>query len=216
MANYSIGQQTKDLLIQAAGELAAKHGFSNVSIRAIAERAGQNIGCIHYHFKSKEKLFEAVIRTATQVQRTLPYSKTLAPFEEHLDQPEVQSQAIRAIVKREIALTFDPEKPWWHSRVIYQVLHARDRLMQLLYDEILVPNIECVKRFFKRIKPELDDDQAFLHTMLITSPVISHAENAKSILGFLKKKQYDRKYLKQMEDLIVLQTQMLLGLPTDN
>ena len=216
MANYSIGRQTRDLLIEAAGELAAKHGFSNVSIRAIAERAGQNIGCIHYHFKSKEKLFEAVIRAASQVFRELPYSKVLAPFEAQMDRPEVQSRAIRALVKREIALTFDPEMPWWHSRVLYQVIHARNSLMALLSDEIVVPNLEFIKEFFKRIKPELDDDQAFLYTMLIKSPVIFHADNAKSILGFLKKKKYDKKYLKQMEDLIVLQTQMVLGLPTDN
>ncbi len=216
MANYSTGQHTRDLLIESAGELAAKHGFSNVSTRAVAERAGQNIGCIHYHFKSKHKLFEAVIRAATQELRELPYAKTLARFEEHLDRPEVQSRAIRAIVKRQISLTFDPEMPWWHSRVIYQVVHARDRLMELLYDEIVAPNIECIKGFFKRIKPELDDGQAFLYTMLVKSPVILHADNAKSILGFLKKKHYDKKYLKQMEDLIVLQTQLGLGLPTDN
>ncbi|MBI9090452.1 MAG: TetR/AcrR family transcriptional regulator [Desulfobacterium sp.] len=216
MANYSAGEHTKDLLIESAGELAAKHGFSNVSIRAVADRAGQNIGCIHYHFKSKEKLFEAVIRAASLVFRGLPYEKALVPFEAHLDRPEVQSRAIRAIVKKQISLTFDPEMPWWHSRVIYQVVHARDRLMELLYDEIVAPNIEYIKGFFKRIKPEIDDDQAFLYAMLIKSPVIFHADNAKSILGFIKKTHYDKKYLKQMEDLIVLQTQLGLGLPTDN
>jgi AcrR family transcriptional regulator len=215
MANYSIGQQTRDLLIEAAGELAAEQGFSNVSIRAVAERAGQNTGGIHYHFKSKEKLFEAVIRAVTEVQRKLPYSKILEPFEEHLDRPEVQSRAIRAFVKTEISQTFDPEMPWWHSRVLYQVVHARDRLMELLFDEIVVPNFECLKGFFKRVKPEFDDDQAFLHTMLMTSPVFAHAENAHSILKFTKKEQYDQRYLEQMEDMIVLQTQMLLGLPPD-
>lgn len=213
MATYSAGEKTRELLVSAAGELAAMHGFSNVSTRAIAQRSGQNIGCIHYHFKSKLRLFEAVFRAATREMRESPCSKTLAPFEKDLDQPEVQSRAIRAIVKRAIEITFNPDKPWWHIRVLYQVIHNRDRMMNQVSDEVLVPDLTCLGRFFKHIKPELDDDAVFLHTMLINAPIIFHAHNIDSVLSFLKKKKYSKRYLKQMEDMIVGQTQMLLGLP---
>ncbi len=213
MATYSAGEKTRELLVAAAGELAATHGFSNVSTRAIAERSGQNIGCIHYHFKSKHKLFEAVLRAATREMRESPCSGTLAPFEKDLNQPEVQSRAIRAIVKRAIAITFNPDKPWWHSRVLYQMIHTRDSMMNPVSDEVLVPDLECLGQLFRKIQPDLDDDTVFLHTMLINAPIIFHAHNVESVLSFLKKKKYSNRYLKQMEDMIVRQTRLLLGLP---
>ena len=59
MATYETSIKTKEALINAAGELAAEKGFASVSTRAIALRADENVGSIHYHFGSKEKLFEA-------------------------------------------------------------------------------------------------------------------------------------------------------------
>ncbi|ACN16486.1 hypothetical protein HRM2_34110 [Desulforapulum autotrophicum HRM2] len=124
-------------------------------------------------------------------------------------------RAIRAIVKRAIEITFNPDKPWLHIRVLYQVIHTRDRMMNQVSDEVLVPDLDCLGRFFRQIKPDLDDGAVFLHTMLINAPIIFHAHNIDSVLSFLKKKKYSKRYLKQMEDMIVCQTRMLLGLPTD-
>ena len=215
MGSYSSGQQTRSQLIEAAGELAAQLDFSKVSLRAVAKRAGQNTGCIHYHFKSKQKLFEEVIRTATQGFRDNPYSKILAGFEGELHRPEIQARAIRAIVHRAISLTFDPDKPWWHSQVIYQTMHARDHLMIFFLSEVINPDMECLKKFFKVIKPDLDDQEAFLRICLIKAPIIFHADNVQVICDLLGTDQYVPEYLKKMEDLIVLQTRLLLGLPTD-
>ena len=61
MVVYRSSLKTRKGLINAAGELAAEKGFHSVSTRAVAERAQQNIGSIHYHFGSKQKLFEAVV-----------------------------------------------------------------------------------------------------------------------------------------------------------
>ncbi|MCJ7600062.1 MAG: TetR/AcrR family transcriptional regulator, partial [Desulfobulbaceae bacterium] len=59
MATYETSLKTREALINAAGELAAEVGFASVSTRAIAVLAKENAGSIHYHFGSKEKLFEA-------------------------------------------------------------------------------------------------------------------------------------------------------------
>ena len=64
MTTYSSGDSTKMKIINAAGELAAEVGFTNVTTRAVADRSGENIGSIHYHFGGKDGLFEAVIREA--------------------------------------------------------------------------------------------------------------------------------------------------------
>src|SRR6266702_2821486 len=52
---------TKDRILDAAERSFANHGFEGASIRAIVMDAGVNLASIHYHFRSKEALLEAVL-----------------------------------------------------------------------------------------------------------------------------------------------------------
>lgn len=55
-------------IMDAAEKIFATLGFAGATTRAIAEEAGVNLGLIHYHFNSKESLFEQVIaRRSAQV-----------------------------------------------------------------------------------------------------------------------------------------------------
>ncbi len=47
-------------ILDAAEIVFAKNGYAGASVREIAERAGVAQALIHYHFKTKEKLFEAM------------------------------------------------------------------------------------------------------------------------------------------------------------
>jgi len=53
--------RTKDRILDAAERSFANHGFEGASIRAIVMDAGVNLASIHYHFRSKEALLEAVL-----------------------------------------------------------------------------------------------------------------------------------------------------------
>lgn len=48
-------------IMDAAERVFAAHGFDGSTTRAIADEASVNLGLIHYHFSSKEALFEQVI-----------------------------------------------------------------------------------------------------------------------------------------------------------
>ena len=52
---------TTDRILNAAERLFADHGFDGASIRAIVDAANVNLAAIHYHFRSKEALLEAVL-----------------------------------------------------------------------------------------------------------------------------------------------------------
>lgn len=202
-------------MVEAAGQLAAEVGFSNVSTRAIAERAGENIGSIHYHFGSKEKLFEQVIRKAIRRAKENPVSDVLKPFEDRLDSPQVQSQAVRAVVHRYIKIVFNPDAPKWHKRVIYQVLIFSNPLKSILMKEMGEPDSRSIANLVKKINPKLSQEDALLHTFIIQAPIIFHSHFIDPILGMLEKEDYGSEYLQKMEDIITGQTQMLLALPTD-
>ena len=53
---------TKDRILDAAEALFMEHGFEATSLRQITAAANVNLAAVHYHFGSKEELFEAVLR----------------------------------------------------------------------------------------------------------------------------------------------------------
>lgn len=215
MKKYASSEQTKQTLINAAGELAAKLGFPNVSTRAIAQRAKENIGSIHYHFGGKEQLFEAVVREVIKRCNAYPVSQAIEPFYNVLDTPTGQSGALRAIVKREIALLFDPDYPLWHSRVVYQLMQQKSRLQNLIVKELFDPIVETTSSLLNRINPHLDTREMYLITSLMFSPIASHADYMSYYLKRLGCNHYSKEYLQKLEDLIVLQTELLLGLASE-
>lgn len=52
---------TKHRILDAAETLFMEQGFEGTSLRAITAAAGVNLAAVHYHFGSKEVLFEAVL-----------------------------------------------------------------------------------------------------------------------------------------------------------
>jgi len=59
--------ETRVAIIDAAEKLFAGHGLSGVSLRTIVADASANLAAIHYHFGSKEALFEAVYARRARV-----------------------------------------------------------------------------------------------------------------------------------------------------
>ena len=58
-------------ILDAAEQAFGLHGFEGASMRTIAERADVAQALLHYHFKTKEALYEAVFRRRADVIRTV-------------------------------------------------------------------------------------------------------------------------------------------------
>tara|TARA_E500000178_G_C17038911_1_gene765278 strand:- start:20593 stop:21282 length:690 start_codon:yes stop_codon:yes gene_type:complete len=58
--NYEL--KTTQKILKVAESLFASEGFDAVSIRQITKRAGVNLAAVHYHFGSKKKLMEQILK----------------------------------------------------------------------------------------------------------------------------------------------------------
>ena len=214
MPTYSAGELTRKKIINAAGALIGELGIDNVSTRGVAKRSGENIGSIHYHFGGKHGLFKAVLREAKNTSLSKDYEDHINAMTED-SSPDEFSSAIRFIVQTEIKDLFRTNRPTWHSQLIYQVLQRDDELYEIITTEMTDPNLDAVSRLFKLINPAFTDDQALIHYMVMLMPVFSHATYMKALCRALDVTAYSESYLQNLEDVLVRQTQLILGLPED-
>jgi len=62
----AVQDQTRQRLLEAAGEEFAAHGFEAARVRSICGRAGANLAAVNYHFGDKERLYVAAVIEAHQ------------------------------------------------------------------------------------------------------------------------------------------------------
>jgi hypothetical protein len=55
---------TEEIILEAAKKVFHKKGFDGARMQEIADEAGINKSLLHYYFRSKEKLFEAIFQDA--------------------------------------------------------------------------------------------------------------------------------------------------------
>ena len=63
---------SEDKILRAARKVFTENGFAGARMQAIAREAGVNKALLHYYFRSKEKLYQAVLKQIlTQVWETI-------------------------------------------------------------------------------------------------------------------------------------------------
>jgi TetR/AcrR family transcriptional regulator len=102
---------TEQSILEAAEQLFLDKGFSNTSTTEIAKKVGCNQALVHYYFRTKDKLFEAVFekKASMFISSFLQISRDNISFEEKL--------------QRKIELHFD-------------ILRANPRLPFLMFNEL--------------------------------------------------------------------------------
>lgn len=213
MNRYRSSEKTRQALIDAAGELAAEYGLNAVTTRAIADRAGENLGSIHYHFGGKEKLYLAVVHQIAERWLAIPI-RDLVVTEGNPSRREL-AEMVRRVVRRNVSLIFDPDAPDWHCRVIYQLMQRSSPLLETIREIILTPETDQAIVLMKMIDPSFDDDTAMLHYVMMISPLLFHNDYRDAVLLRLNIENYDEGYVGKLEELCIRQSLLLLNLPLD-
>jgi AcrR family transcriptional regulator len=78
---------TEQIILMAAKEVFFKKGYDGARMQEIADEAGMNKALLHYYFRSKDKLFEAIFNDAFQkfIPRVVEKMNSDASFEEKIE-----------------------------------------------------------------------------------------------------------------------------------
>ncbi|UII31487.1 TetR/AcrR family transcriptional regulator [Fulvivirga ulvae] len=80
--------KTEEKILESASEVFREKGFNGARMREIADTAGINKGLLHYYFKTKDALFEAVFKMAfgQVISRIHSILETDASLDDKIDQ----------------------------------------------------------------------------------------------------------------------------------
>lgn len=126
--------RTRSNMIEAAGELFAKHGYHGVSVRDICTRASASLSALNYHFRDKDGLFKEVLDSAVAAEA--PTAEQLAILES-LPPRDALLQVVEDYVGRLLA----KGGPDWRTL--------------LLEREYLDPSPQFRKLLATKVRPEL-------------------------------------------------------------
>src|SRR3954470_18763086 len=120
--------ETRERLVDAAGEVFAEHGFKGSRVRDICARAGANVAAVNYHFRDKERLYTTCLaRWAQTALEKYPPLLNLRP-----DAPA--EQRLEAFVHSFLLRLLDNSHFAWHgklmSREMFEPTGALDRMVE--------------------------------------------------------------------------------------
>lgn len=127
-------QEGREALLRAARQLMNEKGFSGVTAREVAERAGVKPALVNYYFGGKDELLRAVILGLSEEMRDRLETAvaTEGSFEERL----------RAVIRTWIAaLAEDPYAP---ALMVERVIFGDDEVLDTFSDRFGKPNLQAI------------------------------------------------------------------------
>ncbi|MBI5326344.1 MAG: TetR/AcrR family transcriptional regulator [Ignavibacteriae bacterium] len=138
----SIEHQSEDTILKAAQKVFLKRGFHGTRMQEIADEAGINKALLHYYFRSKDKIFEAIFSAS--------FKHFLPQILEILDSDEPFEQKINTFFSKYIDLL--QKHPHIPNFIMHEVAHNPERLQSFFRKHFET----TPAKFLKQIKDEMD------------------------------------------------------------
>lgn len=107
------GNDTKERLLRAAGEVFAERGFRAATVREICNRANANAAAINYHFRDKEGLYSAVLRHFHH-----SYAINKYPPDGGVGDDATAEERLEAFVRSFLSRILDEKRPEWFGKLM--------------------------------------------------------------------------------------------------
>jgi AcrR family transcriptional regulator len=134
-------QSTENKILEAAKKVFILHGLEGTSMQQIADEAGINKSLLHYYFRTKEKLFDAVF--------TYAFHYIVPQMEGILNSDSGINDKIERIVTEYMDLL--SENKFIPAFILHEINRNPDRLYSIMQKTGIKPEI-FVNQFVKEIQ----------------------------------------------------------------
>jgi len=187
--------ETRQRLLEAAGEVFADKGFRAATVREICRRAEANVAAVNYHFGDKERLYIAVLNHAFSVaNEKYPLDGGLVPGAG----PE---ECLRAFVRAYMLRLLDSGRRVWHGKLIARELFEPSAALSVIVDEMVSPLlgqlIDIVRGFLGQ---SAEEETVKLHARSILGQCLFYF-NSRSIIEMMNPTLvFDREKIEELAD----------------
>ena len=172
-------KNTRQAIIDAAGELFAVRGLDGTGVRAIVQKAGTALCSVNYHFKNKEDLYEECINFVLRDKLNL--STTSKALEDCLsDEPQDISNALFQMIKDSFELIFRPDNPNWYGVLLIRAKHEKHPLSKKILEGMTAPR--KTKEFLIKKVPGISEEEAYLWVFSLTGQLQNFVISKNTVL----------------------------------
>ena len=131
---------TRGRLLEAAGDVFAKHGFEGTTVREICTRAGANVAAVNYHFRDKMGLYHAVLKESLCIAAVEP-GQSKSPV-------EALGILITVMLRR---MSEGSQRGAWHVRIMAHELARPTAGLDQVIEQVIGPNYVLLRRILGEI-----------------------------------------------------------------
>jgi AcrR family transcriptional regulator len=163
--------ESLEQILDAAEYLFSKHGLDGVTLRDVALRVGIHTTLLHYYFKDKRNLFEAVFARRASITSNRRIAALEKYETEAKDKPTVEG-ALHAFLDTDLDLYYEGGEAWMN----YGAFGARvsntpegAALMDVYFDPVVLKLVSILKRAL----PDYPDEDIFWGYHFVTGALMN-------------------------------------------
>jgi AcrR family transcriptional regulator len=173
------GRDTRERIVEAAGEVFARKGFRRATVREICTRAGVNVAMIKYHFGGKAGLYTAVLEHFRSVAGRR--SRQIMDRAEG-DGPEAR---LKAFIRAQLEKLTGSGRPAWFDRLMSREVMDPTRALDAIVETGIRPSAERLVGVVQELLGRNDREPDLLYCCLSIVGQCLHHHYAKNVIARL-------------------------------
>ncbi|MBX9685401.1 MAG: TetR/AcrR family transcriptional regulator [Candidatus Obscuribacterales bacterium] len=137
MARKTNSKTRRSQIVSALGELMAEKGYDGATVQLIAQKAGLTPGLLHYHFKSKLEILQALVDSISETVTNR--------FKSRLEMNSSAQEKLKAFIDAHLALGEDAEPRSLACWICIGAEALRQAEIRGAYQKISAIEIDCLE-----------------------------------------------------------------------
>ncbi len=163
--------ESLEKILDAAEYLFARNGFYGVTLKDVAKRVGIHTTLLHYYFKDKHDLFEAVFKRRAGVTCDRRMA-ALARYEAEAGNHPTVEGALHAFLDTDLDLYFEGGEQWMnYAAFCARVSHSTEGAAMLVvhFDPVVLKLVGILRRAL----PDYSDEDIFWGYHFVTGALMN-------------------------------------------